>query len=123
MFSVGLQIVSDKHNENYTVKVNLPQDLEEAIKAFGVDVVYHRFSNAIVTELREIARRGYRKVKEAGGDEAQCQNGAQLAVDSFTPHASTAEARAERKVAKLVSKMSPEDAQAFLDALKDRLGA
>lgn len=122
-----MKLTSKKHGGiEVDVKYGFHHNLDEAIQAFGADVVLSRFNRSLNTEFRlhvmrqveNDAAKGAKKVKKGDTPHvASPQRVATEAAASFKPTLTSGLTRVANKVDKLMESLSEEDKAAFRKAM------
>ena len=98
----------DRAGEDFTVKFNLPANVEEATERFGDDVVFSRFKQSLVIDLQSFMRS---HIKKDGATSEKIQ----LAVDEWTPGTRKPAKPLSERLADIMKKLTPDERREFLE--------
>lgn len=107
---VSAQITDEGHaraGQDFTVKVDLPDSIQEATQRYGEELVYNRFMASLVIDLQSAMRTQIRKEEFT---EAKLQ----AHIDEWKPKLKARGKSVPEKISDMLAKLTPEEREAVL---------
>lgn len=107
---VTAQITDEGHaraGQDFTVKVDLPDSINEAIKQYGEEIVYNRFMASVVIDLQSSVRTQIRKEDFAASN-------LETYFTSWKPKLKARGKSVSEKIGDMLGKLTPEEREAVL---------